>query len=76
MSGSRIFGLSDWETWLDRMARATLGMSGAEFEAAWMTDRRGERCPVLPKGVATDLGSILSLIQRLRKSVAIVAVTS
>jgi hypothetical protein len=56
----KVFGHSDWEHWLDRLARSICGLSGSEFEAAY---HRGE---IGASGAAKDLGSVLPLIQRLR----------
>lgn len=61
ISSRRIFGLGEWDAWLDRSARATLGMTGAEFEEAHAAGR-------LPKsGIANDLKEVLSLIIRIRQ---------
>ena len=60
MNQPRVFGLSDWEAWLDEMARAIFGVSGAEFEASYPRGTFGLA------GVAGDLASVLPLIQRLR----------
>ncbi len=59
--GSRIFGLPDLETWLDRLARKVFGISGAEFEAAYLGGDLSE------SGAAHDLGSVLPLIRALRE---------
>lgn len=57
----RIFGLYDWLDWLDRMAMAIFGMSGADFEAAFKAGA------FVDSGPATDLGSVIPLIARLRE---------
>ena len=58
----RIFGLADWNAWLDRRARAIFGISGVEFEVAFAAGT------FIDSGVAADLGSMLPLIARLRQS--------
>lgn len=57
---ARIFGLSDWGAWLDRMAGSLFGMSGAEFEAAYQAGS------LLDSGPAHDLAAMLPLIRRLK----------
>lgn len=56
----RVFGLADWTAWLDGMARRIFGMSGEEFEQAY---RAGS---LVGSGPATDLASVLPLIDALR----------
>ena len=56
----RIWGLAEWTRWLDTSASRMFGMSGAEFEIAYESGLI-ERC-----GSASDLGSVLPLIRRLR----------
>lgn len=60
-SETKVFGLSDWEEWVDQIARALYGLSGAEFEAAWTAGK-----PMPPS--AADLSSIVELVQRLRRN--------
>lgn len=57
----RVFGLSDWLTWMDRMAGALFGMTGAEFEAAFVAGH------FVNSGPGQDLGAMLPLIARLRE---------
>jgi hypothetical protein len=57
----RIFGLVEWERWLDQLAKGILGLSGAEFEKAYMSRA------LTRSGSAQDLGAVLMLIQKLRK---------
>jgi hypothetical protein len=60
-SRNNIPDLSEWVAWLDRMATAIFGISGAEFEAAF---RSGA---FVDSGPASDLGSVIPLIARLRE---------
>jgi hypothetical protein len=57
----RIFGLADWLKWLDRTANTLYGMSGPEFERAY----RGGT--IEQTGTASDIGSVLPLIDALRR---------
>lgn len=57
----RIYGLREWLAWLDRLATSIFGMSGAEFESAWAAGNFAE------SEIASDLASILPLIDRLRR---------
>lgn len=62
-SGSTVFGLSEWEQWLDHMAGRLFRLSGAEFEAEFSSGRLGD------SGAAADLGSMLPIIRKLRQGV-------
>lgn len=53
--------LADWVAWLDRMAKAIFGISGAAFEAAFKAGA------FVDSGPASDLGAVLPLIARLRE---------
>jgi len=57
-----VYGLGEWEAWLDRMARSIYGMSAAEFESAYGVGHFS------PNTVADDLASVIPLIRRLRVS--------
>lgn len=59
--GAHVFGLNDWTAWLDRLARSIFGMTGLEFEAAWKDGA------LVGNGIASDLASMLPLINRLRE---------
>jgi len=56
----RVFGLSDWTDWLDLTTRCLYGMSGEDFERAYMSGS------IEKSGTASDIASILPLIRRLR----------
>jgi hypothetical protein len=58
----RVFGLSEWTAWFDRIARKLFGMSGEEFERAYAAGT------ITDSGPASDLGSVIPLIRRLRAS--------
>ncbi len=56
----RVFGLTEWTEWLDRLARALWGISGPEFERAYAAGDFSD------SGPARDLGSFLPLLAKLR----------
>jgi hypothetical protein len=56
-----VFGLSDWLRWLDDGARSMFGISGQEFERAYLSGMLNDS----PE--AGDLASALHLIERLRE---------
>ena len=56
----KIFGLEDWLSWLDNMAKNIFGVPGDQFESAYAAGRFAGR------GVADDVASILPLIRDLR----------
>ena len=58
---SRIFGLSDWIAWVDRVAKDLFGMTWTEFEAAYKEGTFDG------SGPARDLASMLQLVHRLRR---------
>lgn len=60
----RVFNLTDWLAWFDRMSRSLFAMSGEEFEEAYRARR-------ISGGSADDLGSVLPLIDRLREKAAL-----
>jgi hypothetical protein len=61
-SVQHIFGVDDWNRWLDHLANRLLGMTGSEFEAAF------DSGSLARSGPAQDLGSMLPLIRKLRQS--------
>jgi hypothetical protein len=60
---ARVFGVDDWNAWLERLASGLFGMSGREFEAAYEAGRLAD------SGRAQDLGAMLPLIRKLRQRV-------
>ncbi len=57
----RIFGLEDWEKWLDDNAQKLFGISGPQFERLYLSG------VIRNEGTASDLASPLGLIHRLRQ---------
>lgn len=56
----KVFGLSDWTAWLDSITTRLYGMSGENFERAYVSGNMDQ------SGTASDIASILPLIRRLR----------
>jgi hypothetical protein len=55
-----IFGLSEWESWLDRMTTSLFDMPGPDFERAYLEGKIEDSCNV------RNVASVLPLIRRLR----------
>ena len=56
-----MFGLQEWEAWLDARTRAVFGLSGAEFETSYHAGKLGK------SGTASDIGSVIPLLIALRQ---------
>jgi hypothetical protein len=58
--GRRIFGLSEWEAWLNSTTLSLFGMVASEFELAY------DAGTLVDSGNARNVSSVLPLIRGLR----------
>ena len=61
-SSARVFGLDDWNRWLNDTTEALFGMSGNAFRVAYASGSLADR------GSARDVAAVLPLIDELQTS--------